>query len=502
MKLLVIGRTVPTPFPVHPEIPDVQWAPSVSEVTCWDVELCLVEDSCATEFYAAADCGNIVTALWGSGNDPEPVCTALEHGAVGYLRLPTSPENMQTLLNRMLQQYQDRTRLEIYHSLAEEAFWMNLITRKIPESEAAITTEADRFGINIHGIIQPIFVRYRTRIPAWSSEADSVQPDRDIETQIRSLFRSKYFSAFSNVQVLTIAPHKLIILVFVQDVEAPYDKIRDNCKAFLRNCPAMEIDSLCLMGDPSDAVNLARRIERLVRVGNDQVYLDNQFLPSRQEKRLTENPPQPNVEKYLALLDCGMYETAFAELHDYFYTPSVMPKINSSFLANFRHQLMDGLRDLRIVRKSGINIMQQVSEDAANSAGDSVQDFLAYFSLIISELSRYSNILHAHRNIAEEVKIHILDHLSEDLTRERISQRFFLSSDYLDRLFRRSCGQTLTEFILHARIDLAKQLLCNADLLISDVSYQSGFLNHSQFTRAFKKVTGMTPNAYRKHVLS
>lgn len=500
MKLLVIGRTVSESFPAHPDISEVQWAPSVSQVACWDVELCLVEDASAAEFYTMPNSGSIVTALWGPGQNPEPVCAALEHGAVGYLKLPTLPKNVKSLLDRMIQQYRDRARLEIYHSLAEEAFWMSLITRKIPEDEDAIATEADRFGVHIQGIIQPIFIRFRVRVPAWCQDAVQAQPERDIEAQVRSLLHSDIFSAFSNVQVLTIAPHKLIVLFFVQDVKAPYNKIRDGCKAFLRSCPAIGIDSLCLMGDPSDAVNLARRIERLVRVGNDQVYLDNQFLPSRQEKRQLENPPQPNVEKYLALLDCGMFETAYTELRTYFYTPSVMPKVNNSFLTNFRYQLMDGLRDLRVSRKSGINIMQHVPEDAANSAGDSVQDFLAYFSLIISELSSYSHIANTQRNIVEEVKIHILEHLSEDLSRGRIAQRFYLSADYLDRLFRRSYGQTLTEFILQARINLAKQLLSNDDLLIADVSYKTGFLTPSHFTRAFKRSTGLTPITYRKRV--
>lgn len=500
MKLLVIGRTVPDTFTAHPDISEVQWAPGVPQVDCWDVELCLVEDQCATEFYAVPDSGRIVTALCGPGQDPDPICSALEHGAVSYLRFPASPEDVKNLLDRMIQQCRDRARLEIYHALAEEAFWMSLITRKIPEDKDTIAAEADKYGVSTQGIIQPIFVRYRARIPAWHRDSVQAQPNLDIEARIRSLFHSEYFSIFPNVQVLTIAPHKLIVLIFVQDVEAPYDKIREGCKAFLRSCPAMEIDSLCLMGDPSDAVNLARRIERLVRVGNDQVYLDNQFLPSRQEKRKLENPPRPNVEKYLALLDSGAFETAYTELRTYFYTPSVMPKVNNSFLTNFRYQLMDGLRNLRISRKSGVNIMQHVPEDATDSAGDSVQDFLAYFSLIISELSKYSHMDNTQRNIVEEVKIHILEHLSDDLSRGRIAQRFYLSADYLDRLFRRSYGQTLTEFILQARIDLAKQLLSNNDLLIADVSYKTGFLTPSHFTRAFKRATGLTPIAYRKRI--
>lgn len=500
MRLLVIGDIGLDMAAVHPEISEVLWAENVAQAAQWDAELYLVEESWATDFYKVPDSGNMTMALFGSGRDPEAGFSGLEHGAVGYLRLPAAPGELEGLLGRMIRHSKDRARREMYHALAEEAFWMGLITRKIPEDEAAIAAEAARYDVSVEGMIQPLFIRYRTTEPRWARKTASERPDRDIETGIRRDMVGKYFPDFPNVQVQTIAPHKLIVLIFARDVETPYDRIQQGCRAFLRDCPSMGIDSLCLMGDPTDAVNLAERVERLVRVGNDQVYLDNQFLPSRQEKRQLENPPQPNVEKYLALLDCGMFETAYEEMRTYFYTPSVMPKVNNNFLMNFRYQLLDGLRELRVSRKSGVNIMQHVSEDAENSAADSVQDFLAYFRLLIEELSKYSDMDNEQRNITEEVKSHILDHLGQDLSREKIAQRFYLSADYLDRLFRRTYGQTLTDFVLHARIDLAKQLLGNDELLVSDVSYKAGFLNASHFTRAFKKATGVTPNAYRKQM--
>lgn len=497
MKLLVIG-TLSSDTIAHPGISEVFWANTPAEAANCNAELCLVDEIYAEAFYKTLESDRLTTALFGAEKVPEAAFLGLAHGAVGYLRLPAALEDLAQLLDRMIRHSRDRIRQNMYRNLAEDAFWLGVITRKIPEDENLIAAEAAKYDVKIQGMIQPVFIRYRIANPGWSQQELPEQPTPDMVELIRDRMRGKYFSGFPNVQVLTIAPHKLILLIFTQDLDAP--EIRLGCEAFLRDCPSMGIDSLCLMGDPADAINLARHIERLVRAGNDQVYLDNQLLISRQERRQLENPPQPSVKKYLALLDCGMFETAYTELRTYFYTPSVMPKINNSFLMNFRYQLMDGLRDLRVSKKSGINVMQHISEEAANAAADSVQDFLAYFALVFSELSKYSDLSNSQRNITEEVKIHILDHLSQDLSRETIAQRFYLSADYLDRLFRRAYGQTLTDFILHARIDLAKQLLKNDDLFISDVSYKAGFLNASHFTRAFKKATGLTPSDFRKQV--
>ena len=86
------------------------------------------------------------------------------------------------------------------------------------------------------------------------------------------------------------------------------------------------------------------------------------------------------------------------------------------------------------------------------------------------------------------------------LGRDTIAAQFFLSADYLDRLFKRESGQTLTDFILQSRIALAKQLLENEGLRISDISSKVGFINPSHFSSAFKKVTGISPYAYRKQL--
>ncbi|WP_233270233.1 AraC family transcriptional regulator [Stutzerimonas stutzeri] len=48
------------------------------------------------------------------------------------------------------------------------------------------------------------------------------------------------------------------------------------------------------------------------------------------------------------------------------------------------------------------------------------------------------------------------------------------------------------------RRDMAINLLCQADLTVSDIAAQTGFQETSAFHRAFKKWTGVSPGAYRR----
>jgi AraC-like DNA-binding protein len=62
-------------------------------------------------------------------------------------------------------------------------------------------------------------------------------------------------------------------------------------------------------------------------------------------------------------------------------------------------------------------------------------------------------------------------------------------------------GETVAGAILRLRLAHAARLLCaqsEARLLISDVSYQSGFADHASFTRMFKRQYGMTPGEMRR----
>lgn len=53
------------------------------------------------------------------------------------------------------------------------------------------------------------------------------------------------------------------------------------------------------------------------------------------------------------------------------------------------------------------------------------------------------------------------------------------------------------KFVTALRIERAKELLKKNDLTVSLVAKEVGFKDLSNFSRQFKKVTGVTPTAYR-----
>ena len=59
-------------------------------------------------------------------------------------------------------------------------------------------------------------------------------------------------------------------------------------------------------------------------------------------------------------------------------------------------------------------------------------------------------------------------------------------------------GTTPANFIIQRKIEKAQLLLITNDLPVKQTSYLVGFEDFSYFNRVFKKITGMTPNEYRR----
>lgn len=64
------------------------------------------------------------------------------------------------------------------------------------------------------------------------------------------------------------------------------------------------------------------------------------------------------------------------------------------------------------------------------------------------------------------------------------------------RFFKEKSGKPLSEYVNDLRISYACRLILDGKLSISQISYESGFNNLSNFNRTFKKHTGLAPTQY------
>lgn len=92
------------------------------------------------------------------------------------------------------------------------------------------------------------------------------------------------------------------------------------------------------------------------------------------------------------------------------------------------------------------------------------------------------------------------EHLTEDISIDDLSARFFLSRSYLMHTFKEQTGYTIGSYLSTKRLFLAKELIASGTP-ITDVCYACGFRNYSTFSRAYKKSFGESPRDYRQNLV-
>ena len=79
-----------------------------------------------------------------------------------------------------------------------------------------------------------------------------------------------------------------------------------------------------------------------------------------------------------------------------------------------------------------------------------------------------------------------------------LARREGVSREHLSRLFQRHAGLPLREFLGRARMDEACADLRETTLEVKEIAARFGYSSQSHFTRAFVKMTGMTPRRFRE----
>lgn len=93
---------------------------------------------------------------------------------------------------------------------------------------------------------------------------------------------------------------------------------------------------------------------------------------------------------------------------------------------------------------------------------------------------------------------YINKNITKKITVKEISQHCGISADYLSHLFKKEIGDSLSNYILKQKLELAKTLLWEgADS--KKISSSLGFCSQSHFISAFKKEYNMTPNEFISH---
>lgn len=106
--------------------------------------------------------------------------------------------------------------------------------------------------------------------------------------------------------------------------------------------------------------------------------------------------------------------------------------------------------------------------------------------------------------LINQVKSYIIEKVHHQQNSENVNLSDALSGllhlDYsvISKTFSKVVGITVEHYYMNQRIEKTKELLCYEEMTISEIAFELGFSSVAHLSGQFKKITGMTPSAYKK----
>ncbi len=120
---------------------------------------------------------------------------------------------------------------------------------------------------------------------------------------------------------------------------------------------------------------------------------------------------------------------------------------------------------------------------------DDMLDFLCV--LYCSAAKRVEALQRARGKLdVEQIRRYAADHCIEGVTLEQTAGRFYVSMEYLSKVFKTTYGEGFTEYVTRLRMEKAMELLRSGSLPLKDVGAAVGYCDQAHFYKTFKRIFG------------
>jgi two-component system response regulator YesN len=443
-------------------------------------------------------------------DDFEYAQEALRIGVTDYVQKPIQYDELTETMRRALQKLEEeRTvlkRLEAAQPELRKKFYLDLMRVHPMLAPQALAQEAQYLGIAAEGgsflCVAVSGEKNEENIPASGTEAMIL--NQFLQTDALEA----WFGAEMECHLISDREDQLILLHDPDlDEKAMVQKVRSLCERFGAAHEQLKATLYFGIGAAQDSlwkivqsVDMARRAANRHFVTPDQQVFtesdeDAGMLPFL--ARITE--AQGEIVQLLLRRDTAALDRMVAQL-----TESVVVKLkDQSLIVPYLVVMVSGV--LGQISQDGVDLTEAERTVAAFGArgrhaasardiGDMLRQF---FRQTVDALDR--SLMSYQQKLLGKVKQYIDAHLRDSQLRlENIADEVHVTHSHLSRIFKRSEGINVSDYITQKRIEKATQLLRSTSESISFVSEQVGYASPYYFSACFKKVTGMTPSEYRK----
>lgn len=159
-------------------------------------------------------------------------------------------------------------------------------------------------------------------------------------------------------------------------------------------------------------------------------------------------------------------------------------------------------------------LLSRVAIDGGASA-DSVYNLNSQFIALMSQEQNLDELCYLLQNVVEsfvdaafyhqdqgnphirKALQYIASNYPHRITLEDIAAEVGLSANHVSALFSKVVGMGFRDYLCHVRVEESKRLLQSTDYSLAQIAAATGFPDQSYFSKAFKRLVGISPGKYR-----
>lgn len=408
---------------------------------------------------------------------------AMRFGVTEYILKPADPEIFRTTVRKLLNEIEEQKNQERRDQKEQNFLQQYFLQNYLYTGNKEILDEA-RDLIDLEQWNQ-----WHCAIMIESGKAffDTAQ-DTIAEEIGQELRRSFFYLNLNSRQSM----------LFFSDIHCDYLLLAKNIYLFLRRsylvnfhlAVSKKFEGYEVM--PEILIQLEQQMEERFYYPEKHVFANNEEDDKYVDKSIQDSQILQHISEDISRKDIGQLWTHFERLAEKY-------KSNTQFSAMYTKFVFSNvIQSLFEENKFSEERRLDKEIDRLYSSND-IDEVVKITKENIKEYEKFlENSMKESRNEVAAVKSYIYQHYGEDLNLETLAEKVYLSSGYLSFIFKKETGMNLNRFIRVCRMEKAKELLCNTNMKVAQVSEEVGFSNVSYFCRSFREYYGSSPESYRK----
>lgn len=429
---------------------------------------------------------------------------AIRLGSLDYLLKPISYEDLEKVILKAIRKktkefiLSDHVRIGQYWSkhqlIVIEHFWLDIINGNIlPKAENISEAASER---NIPFLEDLQFLPVLIKIRRYRKTCD-LREQKQVEFSVKDCIEGEVLKSKENGLVLQLGSGNFILIFYQNDIkQTERDILVNSCDVLIELCKGKYCSDVnTYIGNFGFAQDIASKVEDLLLFDKNNIAFENKTFLVDEALEITKQALNLDFMMWTTMLLKGESEKVYLsicrQLDEAMKIKEFGYEALSMFQVDFMQMIFTVLKEKKVEANKVLS--DDVSVELYTLANRSITDLKAWVKHICDKIKLNSKDFEAAGSIIEKAKLFIKKNLNQDINRMDIAAHLHINHDYFSRLFGKEVGISIPEYIMQERLKIAREMILNTEMSVSEIAANVGYTNFSYFSKLFKEMFGISP---------